>query len=124
VPWFSEWDVSHLPPLGARLNPLPGRGLPLPLPDPEWGLPSLGGAIVTAGGLVFIGGAMGYPHFRAFDIETGKLLWTAGLPAAGNATPMTYTLTPQGKQYVVIAAGGRTKFDAGRTDSLEAFALP
>jgi quinoprotein glucose dehydrogenase len=67
---------------------------------------------------------MGYPHFRAFDIETGKLLWTAGLPAAGNATPMTYKLTPQGKQYVVIAAGGRAKFDAGRTDSLEAFALP
>jgi quinoprotein glucose dehydrogenase len=58
--------------------------LHLPVPDPHWGLPSLGGAIVTAGGLVFIAGAMGNPYLRAFDVNTGKL------PAAGSATPMTY----------------------------------
>ncbi len=96
--------------------------LHFPLPDFHWGLPSLGGGIITAGGLVFIAGAMGDPHFRAFDIESGEVLWTGGLPAAGNATPMTYQAG--GKQYVVIAAGGHAKFDAKRSDSLVAFALP
>jgi quinoprotein glucose dehydrogenase len=96
--------------------------LRLPLPDPHWGLPSLGGAIVTAGGLTFIAGAMGDPHFRAFDTETGLVLWTADLPAGGNATPMTFSAS--GKQYVVIAAGGHAKFDAKRSDALVAFALP
>jgi len=86
-------------------------------------MPSLGGAIVTAGDLVFIAGALGDPHFRAFDIETGKVLWTGDLPAAGNATPMTYQLA-NGKQFVVIAAGGHSKFDSMRSDSLVAFALP
>ena len=112
-----RWSV----PLGdtgelARLK------LHLPLPDPHWGLPSLGGAIVTAGGLTFIAGAMGDPHFRAFDTETGKVLWIADLPAGGNATPMTFSVG--GKQYVVIAAGGHAKFDAKRSDALVAFALP
>jgi quinoprotein glucose dehydrogenase len=96
--------------------------LHLPLPDPHYGMPSLGGAIVTEGDLVFIAGALGDPHFRAFDIETGKVLWTGDLPAAGNATPMTYQL--EGRQYVVIAAGGHSKFDSKRSDSLVAFALP
>jgi quinoprotein glucose dehydrogenase len=112
-----RWSV----PLGdagelARLK------LHLPLPDPHWGLPSLGGAIVTAGGLTFIAGAMGDPHFRAFDTDTGTVLWTADLPAGGNATPMTFSAA--GKQYVVIAAGGHAKFDAKRSDALVAFALP
>jgi quinoprotein glucose dehydrogenase len=95
----------------------------IPMPDFHWGLPSLGGEIITAGGLVFIAGAMGDPHFRAFDIDSGKVLWTADLPAAGNATPMTYRGS-DGRQYVVIAAGGHAKFDAKRSDALVAFALP
>ena len=94
----------------------------LPLPPLDYGAPSLGGAIVTAGDLVFIAGALGDPHLRAFDIETGKVLWTGDLPAAGNATPMTYQIA--GKQYVVIAAGGHAKFDSKRSDSLVAFTLP
>ena len=94
----------------------------LPLPDRHLGFPSLGGAIVTAGDLVFIAGNLGDPHFRAFDVDTGKLLWTGELPAAGNATPMTYEIG--GKQYVVIAAGGHAKFDSTRSDALVAFALP
>ena len=64
--------------------------LHLPVPEQHRGLPSLGGAIVTAGGLVFIAGAMGNPYLRAFDVNTGKLFWTGDLPAAGSATPMTY----------------------------------
>jgi quinoprotein glucose dehydrogenase len=82
------------------------------------GLPNLGGPIVTAGGLVFIGAAM--DHFiRAFDIESGRLLWEGELPAGARATPMTYVAG--GRQFVVIAAGGNE--DWGKGDSIVAFAL-
>ena len=63
-----------------------------------------GGPIVTAGGVVFIGATNYDKKFRAFDKATGKLLWETTLPAAGNATPMTYRI--DGRQFVVIAAGG------------------
>jgi quinoprotein glucose dehydrogenase len=59
---------------------------------------------------------------RAFDLDTGKLLWSAALPAGGQATPMTYE--ENGKQYVVIAAGGHGKLGTTLGDSLVAFALP
>lgn len=62
-----------------------------------------GGGIVTAGGLVFIGASQD-EKFRAFDKETGEVLWEYQLPAGGYATPSTYQI--DGKQYVVIAAGG------------------
>ena len=85
---------------------------------------SLGGPIVTAAGLVFIAGTLD-PHLRAFDVETGKELWRAELPAAGNATAMTYKVRAGGKQYVVIAAGGHAKVTENRIgDTLMAFALP
>ena len=85
---------------------------------------SLGGPIVTAGGLVFIAGTLD-PFLRAFDLETGKELWNAQLPASGHATPMTYRLSAQGKQYVVIAAGGHAKItEEPLNDALVAFALP
>ncbi|HEX4541937.1 MAG TPA: pyrroloquinoline quinone-dependent dehydrogenase [Candidatus Acidoferrum sp.] len=85
---------------------------------------SLGGPIVTAGGLVFIAGATDC-FFRGFDIETGKELWKALLPACGNATPMTYRLSATGKQYLVIAAGGHPKITEEKLgDSLVAFTLP
>ena len=85
---------------------------------------SLGGAIVTAGGLVFIAGTTdGY--LRAFNIETGAELWKGQLPAGANATPMTYRIRPGGKQYVVIAAGGHPKItEEKQGDALVAFALP
>lgn len=84
---------------------------------------SLGGPIVTAGGLVFVAGTLD-PHIRAFDTETGKELWRAELPASAHATPMTYRL-PNGKQYLVIAAGGHPKVrEAKQSDSLVAFTLP
>jgi quinoprotein glucose dehydrogenase len=88
------------------------------------GTVSLGGPIVTAGRLVFIAGTFD-PYLRAFDVETGKELWKAQLPASGHATAMTYRVTPSGKQYVVIAAGGHGKIDGEPLgDSLVAFALP
>jgi outer membrane protein assembly factor BamB len=61
------------------------------------------GPIITATGLVFIAGTFD-PYIRAFDVQTGKELWKAQLPASGNATPMTYSVNA--KQYLVIAAGG------------------
>ena len=85
---------------------------------------SLGGPIVTAGGLAFISGTTDC-ILRGFDIETGKELWKASLPACGNATPMTYRLSSTGKQYLVIAAGGHPKITEEKLgDSLVAFTLP
>jgi quinoprotein glucose dehydrogenase len=83
------------------------------------GSPNLGGPIATAGGLVFIG-ATPDRQFRAFDIESGELLWSAALPAGARATPISYRAG--GRQFVVVAAGGGEPFGAG--DSLVAFALP
>ncbi len=76
-------------------------GLPLPL-----GAPNIGGSITTRSGLIFIGASQD-EAFRAVDIRDGKVLWEARLPAAGHATAMTY-LGPDGRQYVLIAAGGRS----------------
>jgi quinoprotein glucose dehydrogenase len=81
-----------------------------------------GGPIVTASGLAFIAGTFD-PYIRAFDVETGKELWKAQLPASGNATPMTYSL--KGRQYVVIGAGGHPKItEEALSDALVAFSLP
>jgi len=70
----------------------------------DTGSENYGGPIVTAGGIVFIGATNFDRKFRAFDKMTGKLLWETTLPFAGNATPATYEI--DGRQYVVIAAGG------------------
>jgi quinoprotein glucose dehydrogenase len=109
-----KWSV----PLGNLL-----RFIHIPLLDPHWGSPNLGGAIVTAGGLVFIAAALD-PYIRAFDTDTGAQLWEAQLPAGGQATPMTYRLRGDGKQYLVIAAGGHGKLGTKLGDALVAFALP
>ena len=85
------------------------------------GMPSFGGPIVTAGGLVFIGAAMDN-YLRAFEARTGRELWKGRLPAGGQATPMTYVW--KGRQYVVIAAGGHGKSETKLGDKLVAFALP
>ncbi|HLY60268.1 MAG TPA: pyrroloquinoline quinone-dependent dehydrogenase [Terriglobia bacterium] len=85
---------------------------------------SLGGPIVTAGGLIFIAGTVD-PFLRAFDVETGKELWKAQLPASGHATPITYQVSPNGKQFVVIAAGGHSKItEEPQSDALVAYTLP
>jgi quinoprotein glucose dehydrogenase len=108
-----RWSV----PLGTAEDVLPN---PTSIPA---GSPNLGGPIVTAGGLVFIAAAMDH-YLRAFDIDTGSELWKGHLPASGQAMPMTYRLGPDGKQYVVIAAGGHGKLGTKLGDSLVAFVLP
>ena len=84
------------------------------------GMPNLGGPVVTAGGLVFIAASLD-DRLRAFDTDTGKLLWETKLPAGGQATPMTYSIG--GRQYLVIAAGGY-KDASTRGDYVVAYSLP
>ncbi|MGO9125670.1 MAG: pyrroloquinoline quinone-dependent dehydrogenase [Terriglobales bacterium] len=89
------------------------------------GAPSLGGPIVTGGGLVFIAGTVIDPEIRGFDVETGKEVWEAQLPSSGAATPMTYQTRARGKQFLVIAAGGHPKVtEEKQTDEIVAFSLP
>jgi quinoprotein glucose dehydrogenase len=95
--------------------------LPIPLPI-KLGTPNVGGPLVTASGLIFIGAAMD-DYLRAFDIESGEELWKARLPAGGQATPMSYRVRPGGRQYVVIAAGGHGRGGTKLGDYLVAFAL-
>jgi quinate dehydrogenase (quinone) len=90
---------------------------------PATGAPSMGGSMVTAGGLVFIA-ATNDSRFRAFDKDTGKELWVTRLEASGHATPMTFRGRKTGKQFVVIAAGGGNKYNKTYSDALVAFALP
>jgi len=90
---------------------------------PPTGTSNLGGSIVTAGGLVFIG-ATNDSRFRAFDKDTGRELWVTRLPASAHATPATYRGKRSGRQFVVIAAGGGNKYNKVYSDALVAFALP
>ena len=108
------WDV----PLGTPAR-LVSAELAARIP-PEWGSPNLGGPIVTAGGLVFIGAALDR-WLRAYDIETGRELWKGPLPESGKATPMTYQLA-SGEQYVTISVGGGGAWGPG--DHVIAFRLP
>ncbi len=84
------------------------------------GMPGIGGPIVSGGGLVFIAASLD-DRLRAFETDTGRLVWEVKLPAGGQATPMTYSVG--GRQYLVIAAGGY-KGDSTRGDYLVAYALP
>ena len=99
------WDV----PLGSYL------------PGANTGTITLGGPMVTAGGVVFTSASMDN-YLRAFDSDSGKELWKFELPAGAQATPMTFTLN--GKQYVVIAAGGHGKLGTKQGDYVLAFTLP
>ena len=86
-----------------------------------WGTPNVGGSLATAGGLLFISAARD-ELLRAFDSETGRELWKAKLPGGGQATPMTFRI--DGRQYVVIAAGGHGDYGTGVTDQVVAYRLP
>jgi quinoprotein glucose dehydrogenase len=95
-------------------------------PWPLWfeiGVPNQGGPITTATGLVFIA-ATTDDFIRAFSTETGEKLWQARLPAGGQATPMTYRLRPDSRQFVIIAAGGHGLLRTNQGDSVVAYALP
>ena len=93
---------------------------PLPLPF-KMGMPMLGGPISTAGNVLFIG-ATADNYLRAYNMSNGDKLWEARLPAGGQATPMTYEVN--GKQYVVISAGGHGSFGTKMGDYIVAYALP
>tara|TARA_R110002073_G_scaffold3808_14_gene25441 strand:+ start:2059 stop:4029 length:1971 start_codon:yes stop_codon:yes gene_type:complete len=112
-----SWEV----PLGTARDMLPALSW-FPF-FPRMGLPSAGGATVTASGVVFIGAALDN-YLRAFDAADGRELWRARLPAGGQATPMTYRGRNSGRQFVVIAAGGHAYMRTKLGDSLLAFALP
>ncbi len=112
---------------GKQLWEVP-LGLPLGLADSAqaaripagWGSPNLGGPIITAGGLVFIGAALDRT-LHAYDLETGRELWRGPLPASGKATPMSYRVA-SGEQLVAIAVGGGDVF--GKGDYVVASHLP
>ena len=112
--WQSPFGTTR--DLGPRLF-----GIRLPLPGLDFGTPSLGGPLVTAGGLIFIGAALDN-YLRAIDVRTGNELWRQRLPAGPQATPMSYVRN--GRQYVVIAAGGHRDADTTMGDYILAFALP
>lgn len=113
---LSTGEIAWTVPLGV-MDSLLARGID------GTGAPNIGGSLVTAGGLVFIGATNDH-RFRAFDARTGARLWEAQLDAGGHAAPMTFRGRRTGKQYVVIAAGGGGFLGRDVGDALVAFALP
>jgi len=132
--WF--WDaVSHMPcqtpPWGNlyAINVNDGQivwksvlGVTDGLADPKTGRPNVGGPIVTGGGLIFIGGTDD-KRLRAFDLKTGKEIWTFRLPASLYGTPLTYQ-GKSGKQYVAAVTTGGFWGETAGADEVTAFALP
>lgn len=107
-------------PIGTTRDMGPsGLRAPIGLPT---GIFSMGGSVATRSGLVFMG-ATTDQYLRAFDGRTGAVLWETHLPAGGNATPLTYMGT-DGRQYVVIAAGGHGGLQSRNGDDVMAFAIP
>ncbi len=120
--------LCNAPPWGtvAAVNLFTGKkawDVPLGtfVPGMNTGTVTLGGPIATAGGLVFSAATMD-TFIRAFDADSGKEIWKFELPASAQATPMTYSVN--GKQYVVIAAGGHGKLNTKQGDYVVAFSLP
>jgi quinoprotein glucose dehydrogenase len=108
-----RWSV----PLGTV-----GKLAPAPLSSFKWGGPVAGGPIVTAGRITLVG-ATADAKLRAFDTENGHELWSVSLPGPAHANPMTYAVN--GRQYVVVAAGGDALVDPDTIDDyLVAYALP
>lgn len=111
------WSV----PLGTARDSGPlftQHNLPLPI-----GVPNFGGSLITKSGLVFIG-ATHEKAIRAFNAQTGEVVWKHRLPAGGMANPMTYRSPKSGRQFVVIIAGGHRISRSPLADYVQAFALP
>ncbi|MCO5731747.1 glucose/quinate/shikimate family membrane-bound PQQ-dependent dehydrogenase [Rhizobium sp. SSA_523] len=94
---------------------------PLPLPF-KLGVPGIGGPMITKGGVAFLGAAVD-DYLRAYNLTTGEQLWEARLPAGGQATPMTYSVD-DGRQFVVMVAGGHGSVGTKPGDYVIAYALP
>jgi quinoprotein glucose dehydrogenase len=95
---------------------------PVPLPF-KMGVPSLGGPIVTAGGVAFLTATLDY-YIRSYDVATGRQLWEERLPAGAQATPVTYRSDRSGRQFVVVVAGGHGSLGTKAGDAIIAYALP
>lgn len=107
----SMGTAEQLGPLGIK------TGLPIPI-----GMPTLGGPVATASGLIFFTGTADY-YLRAIDVKTGQEVWKSPLPVGAQSTPLVFKSPESGKQYVVVTAGGgRTAPDRG--DYIIAYALP
>ena len=87
------------------------------------GVPNIGGAVMTRGGVAFIGAAQD-DYLRAYETATGRELWKTKLPAGGNATPMAYWSDASGREFIVIAAGGHGGLLTTPGDDIIAYALP
>ncbi len=94
---------------------------PIPLPF-KMGVPGIGGPIITKGGVAFLSGTLDN-YVRGYDLQTGAELWRARLPAGGQATPSTY-LGADGRQYLVVVAGGHGSTGTKAGDAIIAYALP
>lgn len=108
-------------PLGTVQDTLLPMGIKGTLPIPI-GVPVMGGPMVTAGGVVFVGGSYDY-YLRALDAASGKELWKGRLPVGGQATPMTFVSPKSGRQMVVLSVGGQRN-SPDRGDYIMAYALP
>lgn len=117
-PWGNLWAVDVNTGHIAWKSTL---GVTDGLADPDTGRPNVGGPIVTASGLIFIGGTDD-KRLRAFDVHTGKQLWAFRLPASLYGTPMTYSV--DGKQYVAAVVTGGFWGERAGADQVMAFALP
>ncbi|HDS1738343.1 glucose/quinate/shikimate family membrane-bound PQQ-dependent dehydrogenase [Pseudomonas putida] len=85
------------------------------------GVPSMGGSIITAGGLAFMSGTLDQ-YLRAYDLHTGREIWSARLPAGGQSTPMTYT-GKKGEQYILSFVGGHGSLGTKMGDYVIAYKL-
>lgn len=105
------WDI----PLGTIRDVAPAV-----VPNFNWGVPGMGGPLLTKSGLIVIG-AVAEHVLRIFDSETGEELWSDRLPAAAIASPMSYQV--DGEQYIAVAVGGHDQLDLERGDYLISFKL-
>jgi len=116
---LSTGRLAWSKPLGSGFDAGP-LGIPMRLRIPL-GTPNIGGAVTTASGLTFIAAAQD-DYLRAFETETGRLLWSGRLPAGGQASAMTYM--HRGRQYVAIGATGHGQLQTRGGDALVVYALP
>lgn len=103
------------------LSPVPIPGFLADTLFADWGVPNLGGPLMTAGGITFIGATLDY-HARIIDSQTGDELWRYRLPTSANSTPMTYL--HEGRQHLALAVGGHSGAGTPAGDYLMVFALP
>ncbi|MGX5218764.1 glucose/quinate/shikimate family membrane-bound PQQ-dependent dehydrogenase [Pseudomonas segetis] len=122
-PWgyIAAVDLTNNQVIWQHKNGTVRDSSPVPLPLPM-GVPSLGGTITTEAGVAFLSGTLDQ-YLRAYDVRNGKQLWEGRLPAGGQTTPMTYT-GKDGRQYVLVVAGGHGSLGTKQGDYVMAFALP